>query len=575
MIPSAAGFKLTSDRGFKYYNQTSSNSKFEIDTTGNLNLKNNDINNAGAITTEQLFTEQFGDSVHTVGPDPRNNYQSLAAAFSDLSGTVSASDRATIVMTGNLVGSDEETTHIEALSHVDVVGNGYRVEVNATGPTNEAVTCNGIQDSTWQNITIDHRPATLPGRSQVFWLAQGSEENFVLDTVIAIANQNGNEKAHGFMARHRSHPTLQNCLAVAGPANGSMAFLLIHACYPELHDCVGYAGAGYGSTGFRIHDSASPLLSSCTGYSGLDAGSYGFDLDNSCEPTVEGCVGTVRKFSGFQNLNGTSSVGVIEGVTDQNDDSPIAVDPSAVFLQTMNINVVDAISGATIDIETTQGGTEIAAGVPADTAGRKNFAVNNTDFNPGDTFYFTTDSGVQFRPRYVLTASHNSNYGLFLRTRGNADISDSYFFGGDTSAGGALGGSASARNWSLSNTTFRTDRFNAAFDGLSGSDNYDPIYNCTFLRYGGGSGATNVSFPDKEVGGIVTFSGDGSTTGFYIDHGLPAQPSRWTAEEVSGDAGTAGINRVTNTGDGRLRVDFETAPVSGTENIKLAWSATP
>jgi len=72
MIPSAAGFKLTSDRGFKYYNQTSSNSKFEIDTTGNLNLKNNDINNAGAITTEQLNGDIFvgaGDNLYAALDD--------------------------------------------------------------------------------------------------------------------------------------------------------------------------------------------------------------------------------------------------------------------------------------------------------------------------------------------------------------------------------------------------------------------------------------------------------------------------------------------------------------------------
>jgi len=72
MVPSAAGFKLTSDRGFKYYNQTSSNSKFEIDTTGNLNLKNNDINNAGAITTEELNGDIFvgaGDNLYAALDD--------------------------------------------------------------------------------------------------------------------------------------------------------------------------------------------------------------------------------------------------------------------------------------------------------------------------------------------------------------------------------------------------------------------------------------------------------------------------------------------------------------------------
>jgi len=59
MIPSAAGFKLTSDRGFKYYNQTSQNSNFKIDTNGNLDLKDNDIDNIGSVNTNALNTEEL------------------------------------------------------------------------------------------------------------------------------------------------------------------------------------------------------------------------------------------------------------------------------------------------------------------------------------------------------------------------------------------------------------------------------------------------------------------------------------------------------------------------------------
>ena len=66
VLPSASAFKLTSDRGFSYYNKTSSNLNFEIDSTGNVDLKGNNISNVKSINTDVVNTGQLS-STESIG----------------------------------------------------------------------------------------------------------------------------------------------------------------------------------------------------------------------------------------------------------------------------------------------------------------------------------------------------------------------------------------------------------------------------------------------------------------------------------------------------------------------------
>jgi len=71
-------------------------------------------------------------------------------------------------------------------------------------------------------------------------------------------------------------------------------------------------------------------------------------------------------------------------------------------------------------------------------------------------------------------------------------------------------------------------------------------------------------------GGVVAFSGDGTTTQFRISHGLTAKPTVPFVFPASPDARGLFHLEVTNT---EIIVNFETAPPTGTGNVSLYWFA--
>ena len=73
-----------------------------------------------------------------------------------------------------------------------------------------------------------------------------------------------------------------------------------------------------------------------------------------------------------------------------------------------------------------------------------------------------------------------------------------------------------------------------------------------------------------ENSGTATFSGDGTTTQFSIEHGLVSTPSKIQVTAMSEDA--SGDFYVTADAT-YIYVNYKTAPPSGTDNIKLSWSA--
>jgi len=70
--------------------------------------------------------------------------------------------------------------------------------------------------------------------------------------------------------------------------------------------------------------------------------------------------------------------------------------------------------------------------------------------------------------------------------------------------------------------------------------------------------------------GTATFSGDGSTTQFSIEHGLVSAPSKVLVTPMTADA--SGDFYVT-ADDTYIYINYKTAPPSGTDNIKVSWYA--
>ena len=104
------------------------------------------------------------------------------------------------------------------------------------------------------------------------------------------------------------------------------------------------------------------------------------------------------------------------------------------------------------------------------------------------------------------------------------------------------------------------------------------IKNCQFISYA--TAAVNLSYATikfrdnigyvTENSGTATFSGDGSTTQFKIEHGLVSTPSKVQVTPMTADA--AGDFYVT-VDDTYIYVNYKSAPASGTDNIKLNWLA--
>ena len=77
-----------------------------------------------------------------------------------------------------------------------------------------------------------------------------------------------------------------------------------------------------------------------------------------------------------------------------------------------------------------------------------------------------------------------------------------------------------------------------------------------------------------ENSGTATFSGDGTTTTFDIPHGLSGSAATWFVQKASNiSEDIEYVEEVTVDSTKYLRVHFESAPPSGTDNIVLKWQA--
>jgi len=79
----------------------------------------------------------------------------------------------------------------------------------------------------------------------------------------------------------------------------------------------------------------------------------------------------------------------------------------------------------------------------------------------------------------------------------------------------------------------------------------------------------NINYP-TENSGVAVFSGDGSTTTFRIEHGLANTPSKYVVSPLTPDADASRTITVDST---YITITFDTAPPSGTDNIKFGWWA--
>jgi len=103
-----------------------------------------------------------------------------------------------------------------------------------------------------------------------------------------------------------------------------------------------------------------------------------------------------------------------------------------------------------------------------------------------------------------------------------------------------------------------------------GSANKNIVFTDSRVNPAQVKGATLSGSYRVENGGVATFSGDGSTTQFAIEHGLVSEPSVANVTPMSSDA--VGDFYVTKDST-YIYVNYLTAPPSGTDNVVLSWRA--
>jgi hypothetical protein len=115
------------------------------------------------------------------------------------------------------------------------------------------------------------------------------------------------------------------------------------------------------------------------------------------------------------------------------------------------------------------------------------------------------------------------------------------------------------------------------YEGMSGARFYNNkfVNNTGALTIKAGTGNLNVTAWDNEgaqniASGVSTFSGNGTTKAFVVNHGLDWVPDWCQAFAGSTDAkGDSWVDSFTAT---TFTVNFVTAPPAGTNNVLLYWT---
>ena len=265
----------------------------------------------------------------------------------------------------------------------------------------------------------------------------------------------------------------------------------VHACYIKgttdktcrLVNCkfINEISAAVNSCyGIWIGDSASPTITGCEIQGGNgESYCYGIVIGGSASPTITGC----KSIGGVISSHDTNFSESFQPYSDK----PYMLLSIAVYVYTAQE------SGATLKLGTTEGGDEIASGIPVDSIGWKFFDFNRVERAAGEYLYATVvDSGGNpisvsssdaIKIYYSVITNYADCYGLYLNTYGYARIEGGTFIGNGASEGVKIAGnSISAKNWMITNATIETlDPANEYSITASSSLTDAPIYNCVLV----------------------------------------------------------------------------------------------
>ena len=246
---------------------------------------------------------------------------------------------------------------------------------------------------------------------------------------------------------------------------------------PVLVGCTGEGGDN-GGPGFDIYDASSPSVSGCIGIGGSEAiDSYAFYIDGASAPTLDGCTGTPLKFPQKWSYDDANN-GRFQ---------PFAGHPYQLitaFVQVVN----PAAAGATLELGTSIGGSEIASAIPIDVAGSQFIDFVKVEVAAASYMYATPSVAINdgdIIVYYSVITNYATSYGLFMGSIGAVRISNSSFYSNGASDAATIGLNAqNAKKYSITASHFET---------------FDPV-NQNALLFGGVGATVQPIFSSKLVG---------------------------------------------------------------------------
>lgn len=384
------------------------------------------------------------------------DYHTLAEAMASLSGQATYWNRGKITVYGTVT----ETAQLTALDHVDVIG-----ENNATvffeDVDNNAIDFSNIDSAKWSNISFIHKDFLGTGTDSVLYIHDVEQSPTYPNTTPQVTFKNchflndhrGTSPQTGVTIHNFVNARFINCTARgsrnAAAQSAGWSFQGIGNATPILDNCTGH-GTKMGSAGFLISFANSPVLNNCVAVPGPLANSYGFDIQHNAAPFLNNCA-VIPNRSDYYWYYLTTNNGQFR---------PFATIPYQIYA--INIQVINALAGGTLDIGTSIGGTEIATNIDISSTGFKFFPITQAEIAGNGYMYATPSSPISnndIRIYYNVAYNYADNYAIHLNTKGHAKIE-----GGNFIVNGASDCVYIALNtldWEINNATLETlDRTN-------------------------------------------------------------------------------------------------------------------
>jgi len=477
--------------------------------------------------TNKLDKVNKYNKILTVGEG--GDYAKLSDALNSIT-DASETNRYCIVVIGKIV----DNAQINAKSYVDIIGFSADVTIQ-TDSNVHGVIFDSIVESEWRNITIRRKGDVTSGvhacciRGTTDKTCKLINCKFINEISAAV------NSCHGIWIGYSASPTITSCEIQGGSGGdycrgieiGGSAFPTITGCEIQGGSSGSYCygiGIGYSASptitgceiqggssgsycyGIGIWDSASPTITGCK-VQGGSGGSYcyGIWIGYSASPTITGCeiqggssgsycYGIGIGYSASPIITSCKSIGgMISSHSTNFSESfqPYSDKPYMLFSIAVYVNTAQE-SGATLKLGTTEGGDEIASGIPVDSTGWKFFDFNRVERAAGEYLYATVvDSGGNpisissdaITIYYSVITNYADCYGLYLNTYGYVRIEGGIFIGNGASEGVRIAGnSISAKNWMITNATIETlDPANEYSITASSSLTDAPVYNCVLV----------------------------------------------------------------------------------------------